>query len=208
MTSRIIIANDFEAVKKDLINEVEAKSLFFYQSDDLLIDEARLIIDEAYIAEVSQKILVIMANSFTIPAQNALLKVLEEPPRNICFLLVAPAKHLLLPTIRSRLPIVMHESVKKNLVYEIDLDIKTLTLQKIIEFVGDKEAKERTSELSKIELKAIISAILKAAINAKIDFSVSEYEYFYKLFRLAELNSKSSCVLTPLLLLILSKVGR
>ena len=36
-------------------------------------------------------------------AFNALLKTLEEPPKNIKFLIVVPSKNLLLPTIKSRL---------------------------------------------------------------------------------------------------------
>lgn len=39
---------------------------------------------------------------FTVPAQNALLKILEEPPAQALFLLTASAPGRLLPTIRSR----------------------------------------------------------------------------------------------------------
>lgn len=39
------------------------------------------------------------------PAQNALLKVLEEPPENVLFLLTATSAAALLPTIRSRVQI-------------------------------------------------------------------------------------------------------
>lgn len=39
------------------------------------------------------------------PAQNALLKVLEEPPKNVLFLLTAVSASALLPTIRSRVQI-------------------------------------------------------------------------------------------------------
>ena len=35
-------------------------------------------------------------------AQNALLKVLEEPPPNVLFLLTVPSSTMLLPTVRSR----------------------------------------------------------------------------------------------------------
>lgn len=39
------------------------------------------------------------------PAQNALLKVLEEPPENVLFLLTAVSAAALLPTVRSRVQI-------------------------------------------------------------------------------------------------------
>lgn len=42
------------------------------------------------------------ANLLTIPAQNALLKMLEEPPQNTSFYLSCDSPFSLLPTIRSR----------------------------------------------------------------------------------------------------------
>lgn len=42
----------------------------------------------------------------TIPAQNALLKLLEEPPSDTVFLATTSAAHLLLPTIVSRMRVV------------------------------------------------------------------------------------------------------
>lgn len=42
------------------------------------------------------------AETMGIPAQNAFLKLLEEPPRNIRFILTTHFPHLLLETVRSR----------------------------------------------------------------------------------------------------------
>jgi len=42
------------------------------------------------------------AQSMTVEAQNALLKLLEEPPDYVCILLTAPARRRLLPTVISR----------------------------------------------------------------------------------------------------------
>ena len=46
---------------------------------------------------------VIFAESMTEEAQNALLKLFEEPPRDTVFYLVIPNTSILLPTLRSRL---------------------------------------------------------------------------------------------------------
>jgi DNA polymerase-3 subunit delta' len=46
------------------------------------------------------------AHCLSEPAQNALLKTLEEPPPNATVVLIAPAAALLLPTVRSRCQIV------------------------------------------------------------------------------------------------------
>jgi len=46
------------------------------------------------------------ANLLTIPAQNALLKLLEEPPANTTIYLTTQAQSSLLPTIRSRCQVI------------------------------------------------------------------------------------------------------
>jgi len=45
---------------------------------------------------------IIDAHCLTTPAQNALLKTLEEPPEYLDLILITPNANLLLPTIRSR----------------------------------------------------------------------------------------------------------
>lgn len=46
--------------------------------------------------------LILSADAMNVPAQNALLKTLEEPPDDTTLILVSAAPHALLPTIRSR----------------------------------------------------------------------------------------------------------
>ncbi|MDE1974924.1 MAG: hypothetical protein KGI49_00185 [Patescibacteria group bacterium] len=50
-----------------------------------------------------KKIFVLRMDGITVEAQNALLKLLEEPPEYARFFLILPSAHLLLPTVRSRL---------------------------------------------------------------------------------------------------------
>jgi DNA polymerase III subunit delta' len=55
----------------------------------------------------------------SLPAQNALLKVLEEPPTNILIVLVATQGHQLLPTISSRCKEVsLNKDIENNLELE------------------------------------------------------------------------------------------
>lgn len=69
------------------------------------IDDARDIRDRAQRKAVTRtgRIFALFAPGMTTDAQNALLKVLEEPPAGAVFLLVIPSPHLLLPTLRSRM---------------------------------------------------------------------------------------------------------
>lgn len=73
--------------------------------DSLGIDEARYLKSQAEQSAfgVGKRTFVIAASSMTVQAQNALLKLFEEPPVNTQFYLVLPDERLLIPTLRSRL---------------------------------------------------------------------------------------------------------
>lgn len=69
------------------------------------IDSVREIVDHIYLTSVrggKRVVLVQPAESMNIQAANGLLKVLEEPPPHVIFLLVTHARDKLLPTIKSR----------------------------------------------------------------------------------------------------------
>lgn len=72
---------------------------------ELLVDQIRDMTADAVIApnEASRKVYILPeADRMNLPAQNALLKALEDPPGHACFLLCAAAADSLLPTVRSR----------------------------------------------------------------------------------------------------------
>lgn len=68
------------------------------------IDEARMLSEWALNKSLngSEKVAVIEILSFTHEAQNALLKLFEEPPTGTYFLLIIPQTVTLLPTLLSR----------------------------------------------------------------------------------------------------------
>lgn len=49
-----------------------------------------------------KKVFIIAADTFTVPAQQSLLKVLEEPAPGTYFIIIAPKIGSMLPTVRSR----------------------------------------------------------------------------------------------------------
>ncbi len=72
------------------------------------VDEIRKICNDAYIKpnEAETKVYIIPnADKMQIQAQNAFLKVLEEPPQNILFILCCTSAQQLLLTIRSRVTV-------------------------------------------------------------------------------------------------------
>ncbi|XPV54940.1 MAG: hypothetical protein ACNI3H_02325 [Halarcobacter ebronensis] len=58
-----------------------------------------------------KKYLFLCGTTFRSEAQNSLLKVLEEPPKNIVFIIITTPKSTILPTIFSRMP---HKILKRG----------------------------------------------------------------------------------------------
>ena len=201
MKSKIIISNDFDAAKNEL--KAKHKNIRFFVAENLLIDEVRQIIYEAFLAEREPKNIVIMAQKIKEEAQNALLKVLEEPPNNVFFTIVVPSKNVLLATIISRLIIENHFTPKERVKYEVD--ILKLDLKNINAFVKKYAELRSFDKFTALELTELVNSIICDAIDAGINFSFKELEYLRKLNAISALNTPAQAVLTPLLLLIMKK---
>ncbi|WP_367925073.1 hypothetical protein [uncultured Ruthenibacterium sp.] len=74
-------------------------------SGDIKIDAVRTVRREVYNTALSAQgrvVLIKGAHKLNAASANALLKVIEEPPEGVLFLLTAPGEAVVLPTIRSR----------------------------------------------------------------------------------------------------------
>lgn len=74
-------------------------------SSQILIAQIRALEDFVYVGghlSSRRAILIEPAEAMNAAAENALLKILEEPPSGVCFVLVSDRWRKLLPTIRSR----------------------------------------------------------------------------------------------------------
>lgn len=79
-------------------------------SSQILIGQIRALEDFVYVGghlSSRRAILIEPAEAMNVSAENALLKILEEPPAGVCFVLVSDRWRKLLPTIRSRCRSVM-----------------------------------------------------------------------------------------------------
>lgn len=198
--SKIIISDDFEGIKEEMINEFGINHLrFFIPQNEFLLDDARAVEKESYIAETSEKIIILMAQSYRIEAQNFLLKLLEEPPKNIKFLIVVPSKNLLLPTIKSRL--ICEKRTREKMKNTLNLELNKMDLKTLFEFLQENE------NLDKTELMEKITLITEQSVKFK-DFNADELEFFYESYELAKLNSKSALLLATLLLNFYTKDKR
>lgn len=193
--SSILIVNDIEATLAELLPNYPIHSTRIIKNEEkeeFLLIQATLAIKEAYIASSEKKYIFLCGSTFRKEAQNSLLKILEEPPKNVVFIIITNSKSSLLPTIYSRLPYkYLKKSVLKN---ESLLDLNKLDLKDIYNFLKDNQ------KISKNEAKDIVESILIKVNNQKIKLSHKELDFFSKSIKLLELNSRPINVLTTLLL--------
>ena len=201
LRSHIRIVDDVEEAFAEFKAQLQGERVVPFIREDFLIEDAKAAIAESYISEASTKYVVMGGKSFNAVSQNALLKVLEEPPRNIEFILIATSKSSLLPTIRSRLPIVKRQSGR--IAAAVDIRLGALDLATLFDFV---KAHERTK---KHEAKELVEALFRqATVNERLILTQRQLDAFDKAYRLIELNGRFQSVLTMLLMGFLPEVRR
>lgn len=196
LRSHILIADEVEGAFTQLNDRLQHERIVSFLREDFLIEDAKAVIAEAYISEEQTKYLILGAKSFNAVSQNALLKVLEEPPRNIEFILIAPSKSIFLPTIRSRLPMV--QELGSHIPVSIDITLRDLDLEKLFTFV---KAHERSK---KHDAQALVEGIFhQAVVKEQLIPTAKQNSAFEKAYRLVELNGRVQSILTMLLMTFL-----
>jgi len=193
--STILVVNDIDTTLNELVPFYPRHLVRIIKNEEkneFLITQATLAIKEAYIASNEKKYIFLCGTTFRNEAQNSLLKVLEEPPRNVVFIILTTSKSSILPTIYSRMPyIYLKNSTLKE---ESNLDIKKIDLKDIYNFLKENQ------KISKYEAKEIVESILLKVKAQNINLTKSQLELFSKSIKLLELNSRPINVLTTLLL--------
>jgi DNA polymerase-3 subunit delta' len=168
---------------------------------EFLVEHAQEAIAKAYIASEELNYIILMAPRFSEIAQNRLLKIIEEPPRNKAFILITDSKSSLLPTIQSRLPVtVLSEKQEEKL---FSLDMANLNLAKVYEFV------QANSRLSAVECKEMVEQIsLHAMKSGKYNLDEGTLKLFSDSIKALEVGSPTTFILNTLLLKLLAKKRR
>jgi DNA polymerase III gamma/tau subunit len=143
--------------EKNKIDEFDRQLLEFEKA--LGIEDVRKIQEKIYLRPFKgdkKAVLVIMSQGATVDAQNAMLKLLEEPPASTLIFLITDNHLAFLPTVLSRTKIIEIKEEK-----EIDTD----GLEKILNLNGAGERLHLAQVISKEKTEAIIwleQAILSA----------------------------------------------
>ncbi len=195
LASQIVISDALEESIEILKSQTSFRVVSFYE-EDFLVEHVKGIVKEAYIAESSLKYIILASLSFNQYVQNSLLKLLEEPPRNIRFILIAPSKSILLPTILSRLPLY---KMPKTVLSDITLKFSFLRcdLFVVTEFVKEHE------RISKRDAIALVEVMLLQASQELGTLNKDQLHAFEQALPLLNLNARPATIFTALLLTFL-----
>ena len=176
--NKAIITNDIDRFLE------ETKADFVIRKDEIKIDDVNEIKQKAYIADKHSKLIVLAAEKFNIYAQNALLKLIEEPPKGVDFLIVTNSKYTLLDTILSRVFL-----EKKIFEKSSNIEIKTITNDYILELL--------TSDLEKKDIKELLYNIVKQK-----DLNEEQMKIITDAIKMLELNIDKEAIISLVMLSI------
>lgn len=189
----ILISIEVEAEAEKLEAELKPFRTVKFIEEIFKIEHAKAALSEAYISESETKYIVLGAEEFTTVAQNSLLKLLEEPPRNIEFIIISPTKSNLLPTVRSRLPILKVNRTHK--VLDVNLNMSRIDYAQLFAFLKEN------ARIKKIQAKELLEALFyRATVIDMLILTPVQLDNFDKAYRLLELNSRPQSVLAMVIM--------
>lgn len=159
--SCVKITKGFHPDLKIISLEKDAKSI--------KIEEIRNVRQDAYILpnEGAYKVYIFSsAEALTVQAQNAFIKILEEPPKNVVFILVCKSSDLLLSTVLSRCEIFnLNESEDETFDFELENECK-----RILKLSFEGKSSQILEILAKLPsertfLKNFVLCLMKGLIN-------------------------------------------
>jgi DNA polymerase III delta prime subunit len=134
------------------------------------VDDARRVIRLASQSAVGDegKFMVISAERIFHEAQNALLKLFEEPPPNTTLVLVVPSSGILLTTLRSRMLPLVHKENALNAEAQEFIDAAPAAREKLIGKLLErtKSDKDEEKQAARGEALRLLEGLQMAAYGA------------------------------------------
>ena len=168
---------------------------------NFLVEDVKYAIEKAYLASQEKTIIVLAADQFSEVVQNRLLKIIEEPPPNKEFILLFSSKAIILPTIRSRLPITVMSELSS--VMELGLDMQGLDIRAVYDFV------QENARISAPKAKGLLEQIGTMAIaSRRYDMDEKTLDMMRDAIKVLDRGSPPAFVLTAVLLKLLARKKR
>jgi DNA polymerase III subunit delta' len=200
----ILVSNNLELAVDTLVEAIGAEFVLFpkpYKEQiDILVDDIDELVAESYLASDTLKSVVIKSVKYSSEVQNRLLKILEEPPKNIRFVILAKSGSALLPTIRSRMSQFFLESAKIE--PKLRFDFANLTSQSVFDFL------KSCDKLGRDDAKAILYTIFDDHIKygdnlAKLN--KDDTAKFERAIQLLNLNTQPKVIFADIMLTFMLK---
>lgn len=141
MQTVLLTSKDQNKAKEEALRLCKTESIdplditYMEFESSLGIEEIRTMQKSIFLKPIkSEQKAVIIANmqTATVQAQNALLKVLEEPPKNTLLMLLTTSENVLLPTVLSRCTIVHLDQVTTEAISKDSLEKYKDELQQLL----------------------------------------------------------------------------
>ncbi len=178
----LFVHNDRKTFAHTIWNELRENSLAHILHDHTVldIDTARALTSWANTPYEGEKVALLSFHTITLPAQNALLKILEEPRIGVRFILVTSNREALLPTFFSRLQYQEegetskeHNEAKKFLATEPEERMK---LPYIVSLLANKDEEDRKDrEGVRTFILSLISELNKATLAPHYALTTLEF---------------------------------
>ncbi len=151
------------------VSHQQFKTLSIEQARNLVEAQARKTVSSP--EKEQRKIFIIETDFITEEAQNALLKAFEEPTAGTHFFIISP-QDTLLPTLRSRMHVVVHNSADKKSASILNLNLadRMAKVKEITDAISDEEKtkQDAIALLNQIETELYKKGTEKSAPSLKI----------------------------------------
>jgi hypothetical protein len=156
----LVVSQNRLTLQSSLWHELEKGSLSnrLFAPTVLDINTAREIIAWANTPHTGDKVAIISFHTASIPAQNAMLKILEEPPEGVRFVVITSNREHLLDTVLSRLHILSNQPLILSLQYAEEFLKTSPTKRMKLPFV--EELLSRVDEEDRKDREAVRGFIL------------------------------------------------
>ncbi len=183
MQSIIIAGKDIQKVKDEAQkicseNNISKFDIDILQSEKSLgIGDIRELNKKIFLKPVESEKKAVILEAFsgiTIEAQNAFLKLLEEPPINTIILILASSLDFVLPTVLSRCSVINSEKNKNLSQEEIETNTRIITSLRFSSnalIIAQDFSKDRETALNFLE-KLIIT--LEESVENSVDYTPAE----------------------------------
>ena len=192
--SKLVLTGDFEkTIGVIKAQKSEQTDLYVYPNTSILVDDIKNITHHAYIASENEQYMILTIEAINTISQNALLKILEEPPVNIYFLILARNKNIFLPTVLSRLMVIRLFSHRYH-TQAFKYDIAKMSLAQIFAFVKDNK------NMQKKEASDMLYSLFNHIYDNNLNLPQKHLDLLSQSVILLHLNSKPIHVLANTLL--------